>query len=94
MEELIAGVDQGLLVNSFSGLHSGVNAVSGDFSVGADGLMIRDGAIAEPVREITAASTIQRLLQNIVAVGGDFEWLPSGDGAATLVIEDVSIAGV
>lgn len=94
LEELIAGVGQGLLVNSFSGLHSGVNAVSGDFSVGVDGLMIRDGAIAEPVREITAASTIQRLLQNIVAVGGDFEWLPSGDGAATLVIEDVSIAGV
>lgn len=93
-EELVANVDHGLFVNSFSGLHSGVNPVSGDFSVGADGLLIRDGALAEPVRELTVASTIQRLLQNIVAVGGDFEWLPSGDGAASLLIADVAVAGV
>lgn len=93
-EGLIAGVEHGLYVNSFTGLQSGVNTVSGDFSVGADGLMIRDGSLAEPVRELTVASTIQRLLLNITEVGGDFEWLPSGSGAVSLVIDDVSIAGV
>ena len=92
-EELIAGCDLGLFVNSFAGLHSGVNAVSGDFSVGADGLMIRNGALAEPIREVTIASTIQRMLSDIVAVGGDFEWLPGGDGMASLVIGDVSMSG-
>ncbi|MEI2638555.1 MAG: TldD/PmbA family protein [Microthrixaceae bacterium] len=92
-DEIVASMDHGLCVNSFSGLHSGVNAVSGDFSVGADGIMIRDGGLAEPVREITVASTIQRLLQSIVRIGGDFEWLPSGDGSVSMVIEDVSISG-
>jgi PmbA protein len=82
-----------LAVESFSGLHSGVNPVSGDFSVGAEGLMIRDGELAEPVRELTLASTLQRLLRGVVAVGDDFEWLPSGNGAATVCIEDVSISG-
>ena len=74
-------------------LHSGVNAVSGDFSVGADGLMIRDGQLAEPVREITLASTLQRLLLGIVAVGNDLEWRPGGATAATIVIADVSMSG-
>ncbi len=78
LDELIASTDLGLFVNSFAGLHSGVNAVSGDFSVGADGLMIRDGALAEPVRELTLASTIQRLLLDISEVGGDLGWLTSG----------------
>jgi PmbA protein len=46
-------------------VHSGVNPVSGDFSVGAEGLMVRAGALAEPVREVTVASTLQRMLQNV-----------------------------
>jgi PmbA protein len=92
-EELVASIDHGLYVNSFSGMHSGVNPVSGDFSVGADGLMIRNGAIAEPVRELTLASTLQRLLLDVSEVGGDFEWLRSGHGACSLVIGDVSMSG-
>ena len=59
-----------------SGLHSGVNPVSGDFSTGAEGLLIRDGELAEPVREFTIASTLQRMLHDVVAVGSDLEWLP------------------
>ena len=92
-DEIVASIDHGFLVQSMTGLHSGVNAVSGDFSVGAEGLMIRDGAIAEPVREVTIASTLQRLLLDITEVGGDLEWLPGGTGSATLVIDGVSLGG-
>jgi PmbA protein len=92
-DALVGSIDHGLFVNSFVGLHSGVNAVSGDFSVGADGLMIRGGVLAEPVREITIASTIQRMLSDIVEIGGDAEWLNSGDFMGSLVIGDVSMSG-
>jgi PmbA protein len=92
-EELLAEIEFGLFVQSLNGLHSGVNAVSGDFSVGADGLLIRNGALAEPVREITIASTLQRLLLGITAVGSDLEWRPGGATAATIVIDDVSMSG-
>lgn len=92
-DDLVASVDDGLLVASFSGLHSGVNAVSGDVSVGAEGLIIRDGVVCEPVREITLASTIQRLLLDIRTVGADLTWLPGGSGACTLVIDDVMLSG-
>ena len=93
LDTIVAGLDGALLVQSMHGLHSGVNAVSGDFSVGADGVMIRDGALAEPVREVTLASTLQRLLLDVVEVGNDLEWLPGGSGAPTLVIADVALSG-
>ncbi len=63
--ELVAMVGDGLLVQDVSGLHSGVNPVSGDFSTGAEGLRIRAGEVAEPVREFTIASTLQRMLLDV-----------------------------
>jgi len=92
-EQLMADVGDGLLVQSVTGLHSGANPISGDFSVGVEGLLFRDGAPAEPVREATIASTLQRMLLDLVAVGGDREWLPGGAAGLTLVIGDVQLSG-
>lgn len=90
---VLAHVGEGLLVQSVSGIHSGVNPVSGDFSVGAEGILIRNGELAGPVREITIASTIQRMLSGIVAVGSDLERLPSSSAGVTLAIADVAMSG-
>lgn len=92
-EQLMADVGEGLLVQSVTGLHSGANPISGDFSVGVEGLMVRHGAAAEPVREATIASTLQRMLLDLVAVGGDREWLPGGAAGLTIVIADVQLSG-
>ena len=92
-EQLMADVGDGLLVQSVTGLHSGANPISGDFSVGVEGLLFRDGAPAEPVREATIASTLQRMLLDLAAVGGDREWLPGGAAGLTLVIGDVQLSG-
>ncbi len=91
--EMVADVDDGLLVQGVSGLHSGVNPVSGDFSTGAEGLRIRGGELAEPVREFTIASTIQKMLQDVSEVGGDLEWLPMHAAGVSLVIGDVTVSG-
>ncbi len=92
-EALYASVGDGVLVQEVSGLHSGVNAVSGDVSVGAEGRVIRGGALAEPFREATIASTLQRMLLDVVAVGADLEWRPSGTGTPSLAIADVTLSG-
>jgi PmbA protein len=92
-EEVLGAVEHGLFVTSMAGLHSGVNPVSGDFSVGVEGLMVKGGELAEPIREATVASTLQRLLLDISAVGADLEWLPDGSGGVTLVIPDVALSG-
>ena len=91
--EILARVGSGLLVQAVSGVHSGVNAVSGDISVGAEGVLFRDGVLAEPVREITIASTLQRMLRDVVAVGDDLEWLPGSAAGVTLAIADMSMSG-
>jgi PmbA protein len=91
---VLAAVGEGLFVQSMTGVHSGVNPISGDFSVGAEGLMIRDGRLAEPVREITVASTLQRMLLSLVAVGADLEWLPGIAAGQTLAVADMQISGV
>ena len=92
-DEIFTLVGDGLFVQEISGVHSGVNGVSGDFSVGAEGVMIRGGQLAEPVREITIASTIQRMLQHVLAVGNDIEWLPSSAAGISLAISDIAMSG-
>ncbi|MCH7372735.1 TldD/PmbA family protein [Aeromonas sp. MR16] len=52
------------------GLHSGADAVSGDFSFGASGFLCRDGVRVQPVRGITVAGNFYRLLGELEAVGG------------------------
>jgi PmbA protein len=91
--ELLAEVGDGVLISSVSGLHSGVNPVSGDFSTGAEGLRITGGALAEPLREFTIASSIQRMLAEVAAVGSDIEWLPMRASGVSLVVRGVTVSG-
>ena len=92
-EELVADIDDGLLVQSVTGIHSGVNPISGDFSTGAAGLLISGGEVGAPVREFTIASTLQRMLLDIVEIGGDLDWLPMRASGVSLVIRDVTMSG-
>ena len=92
-EEILAEVGEALYVQSITGVHSGVNTISGDFSVGAEGLMVRSGALAEPVREVTIASTLQRMLQAVLHIGTDVEWLPGVAAGQTLAIDGMSLSG-
>jgi PmbA protein len=91
--ELLRRVGDGIWVQTVSGLHSGTNPVSGDFSVGIAGRAVRDGELAEPVREATIASTLQRMLLDVVGVSSERVWLPGGTGSASLAIDGVSLSG-
>ena len=92
-EQVLAQVGDGLLVLEVSGLHSGVNPVSGDLSVGVEGLRIRGGETAEGVREVTIGSTLQRMLMDVVAVGSDLTYFPWESTGVTLAIADVTMSG-
>jgi PmbA protein len=92
-QAVLAAVGEGVYVQSVTGVHSGVSPVSGDFSVGIEGLMVRDGELAEPVREVTVASTLQRMLQSVLHVGSDIEWLPGIAAGQTLAIGDMQLSG-
>ena len=90
---MIADIDDGLLVQQMQGIHSGVNPISGDFSTGAAGLLITNGEVGAPVREFTIASTLQRMLLDIVEIGADIDWLPMRAAGMSLVIRDLTMSG-
>jgi len=92
-EQIMASVPEALYVQSVSGLHSGTNPISGDFSVGAEGLLVRGGAFAEPVREVTIASTLQRMLVDIADVGADLMFLPGPVAGMTVLLDDMTVSG-
>jgi PmbA protein len=92
-EAIMATVPEALYVQSVSGLHSGTNPISGDFSVGAEGLMVRGGDFAEPVREVTVASTLQRMLLDIAEVGADLTFLPGAVAGMTVLLSEMTVSG-
>jgi PmbA protein len=91
--ELVSGISDGVLVQSVSGMHSGVNPISGDFSTGASGLLITNGQLGAPVREFTIASTLQRMLLDVMEVGADIDWLPMRAAGVSLVIDGMTMSG-
>jgi PmbA protein len=91
--EILKSVGEGVLVESLNGVHSGVNPISGDFSVGVTGLMIRDGELAEPIREVTVASTLQKMLLDVIHIGADVEWLPGVAAGQSVAVEGLALSG-
>jgi PmbA protein len=92
-ERLLDDAEGGVLIQEVSGVHSGANPISGHFSVGATGLRISGGALTEPVREMTIASTIPEMLGGIVAVGADLRFFTSV-GTPSILVGEMTVAGV
>jgi PmbA protein len=93
--DLVQQAGEGLYVMGVSGLHSGVNAISGSFSVGATGRLIRDGELAEPAREMTIASDLVSMLTAVQRAGGEARWIPFGGSvkAPALLVREMTIGG-
>ena len=93
--ELLREAGDGVLVTDVAGLHSGVNPVSGVFSVGASGRVIRAGELAEPLREFTIASDLVSMLRAVRVVGADSRWVPFGGSVKTpsLLVSEMTVAG-
>lgn len=95
VEDLFEKVGEGLYVEAVAGFHSGVNAVSGEISLGATGRLIEGGCAGRPVREVTIATDFLSLLRSVVATAGDAGWVPLYGSAhvPSIVVEDIAVSG-
>jgi PmbA protein len=95
VEGLLRGAGEGVYVNDVAGLHSGVNPVTGVFSVGASGRAIRGGELAEPLREFTVAGELVSMLRAVRAAGSRARWVPFGGSvsAPPLLIGEMTVSG-
>ncbi|HYC81274.1 MAG TPA: TldD/PmbA family protein [Solirubrobacterales bacterium] len=93
--ELLRAAGEGVYVTDVAGLHSGVNPVTGIFSVGASGRTIRGGELAEPIREFTIAGELVAMLGAVREAGAEARWVPFGGSVKTppLLVAELSISG-
>ncbi|MGZ8629876.1 MAG: TldD/PmbA family protein [Actinomycetota bacterium] len=92
-DDLLREAEGGVLIADVSGVHSGANPISGEFSVGATGLRIEGGALGEPLREMTIASTLPQMLAGITGLGNDLRFF-SSVGTPSVLIGEMTLAGV
>lgn len=89
-EQLLRRMGTGLFVTELMG--QGVNGVTGDYSRGATGFWVENGAIAYPVHEITIAGNLREMLKTIVAVGSDVD-VKGAVRTGSILLEAMTIAG-
>jgi len=87
---LMRELGTGLLVTELMG--QGVNGVTGDYSRGASGYWVEDGAQVYPVHEITIAGNLKNMYRNIAAIGSDVD-LRGGVRVGSILINEMTIAG-
>lgn len=86
---LMADIALGLYVTELIGM--GINGVTGDYSRGAAGFMIRDGQLAEPVAEITIAGNLNDMFAHLTPA--DDLRFRRGTDAPTIRVEGMTLAG-
>jgi PmbA protein len=89
-EAMLKLMDRGLLVTELMG--QGVNGVTGDYSRGAAGFWVENGAIVYPVHEVTIAGNLKDMYRRIVDIGSDID-VRGGIRTGSILIEEMTIAG-
>lgn len=95
-DEIISSIKKGILITELQGLHSGLNTISGDFSLAALGFEIENGKIKRPVEQITVAGNYFKMIKNIEEVGTDLKFGLPGEayiGSPSLKIKNLSVSG-
>ena len=90
-EEIIAETAYGLYLTDILGAHT-ANTLTGDFSLGAGGILIEKGKLTHPVRGITIAGNLQDVLQNIDLIGNDLTFYGTV-GSPTVRVSKLRVNG-
>ena len=88
-DALIGAIADGFYVTDLIGM--GVNQVTGDYSRGASGFWIENGALSYPVSEVTIAGNLIDIFAGLTPAD-DLEFR-YGTNAPTVVIEGLTVAG-
>jgi PmbA protein len=89
--KLLEGIPKGILITDLMGVHT-ANPVTGDFSLGASGILIENGKLTRPVRGFAVAGNVLELLRRVTDVGDDLRFF-GGTGAPSVRISEISVGG-
>ena len=86
-------MQNGVLIREVSGLHAGLNAVTGDFSLLAAGFLVENGKKTRAVEQVTVAGNFLTLLQNVRCVGNDLLLDENVVGSPSLLVRELTVSG-
>ncbi len=91
LPQLLEGIERGILITDLMGIHT-ANSVTGDFSLGASGMLIEHGKIGRPVKGFAVAGNVMELFRKMTDIGSDMKWFGSV-GAPSVRITEISVGG-
>lgn len=91
-DELVKDLENGIIITDFSGLHSGLNSISGDFSLSAEGFVVENGKRLKAINQMTVAGNFFELLKNIEEIGNDLKFSLSGVGSPSVTVKTLNIS--
>ena len=95
-KEMLNELANGLVITDLEGLHAGVDAISGDFSLKAAGYLVENKKVTRPVSGVTVAGNFIAMMKDVAAVGNDFRFaLPQSGyfGSPSVLIRTLTVAG-
>lgn len=91
-DDMISGIENGILITSMMGQHAGVNPVAGSFNLQSSGYKIVNGKIADPITLFIVSGNIIELLNNVVDIADDYK--SSGSiSSGSIFVKSLSISG-
>ncbi len=91
LEQLIKDVGNGIMITNLMGVHT-ANSVTGNFSLGASGILIENGRLTRPVKGFAVAGNILDLFREVTALGSDLRFFGS-TGAPSLLLPELAVSG-
>jgi len=91
--ELFEKHDRIIEIVSLQGMHSGANAISGDFSLSAEGFLWENGKRKHSLKPFTISGNILQILHNVEAIADNFRFNMSSVGAASTLVKELTVAG-
>ncbi|MDD3808729.1 MAG: TldD/PmbA family protein [Erysipelotrichaceae bacterium] len=93
-QDLLEKTGCGIMIENIQGLHSGMNTLTGDFSLQCSGHIIENGKISAPVNLILLSGNLFKLFdEQLVAIGSDLHFSYSGIGSSSILFKDCLISG-
>lgn len=93
LEDLFASIDEGIYLTNLSGLHAGVDTLSGDFSLQTSGFEIKNGKKGKAVDMIVVSGNFFNLLNDIEMIADDLIFGLYGVGTGSVKVKELTIAG-
>ncbi len=92
-DEMISSVEDGIYITEISGLHAGLNPISGDFNVQSSGFLIKNGKLDQPITLFVTSGNFYELMNNVEMIGNDIEKRFINTASPTLKIKSLAISG-